>query len=125
VNLAAAAGLAAGLAWALEHERAMRCAITLAERLASEINERPGVQLVGNARGPRIATVSMRPHGVDLERLEEHFAQRGLCVRAGQHCAPMALDALGAPDGTLRVSFGPGNREQDLSAFLEALDALG
>lgn len=125
VNLAGALGLAGGLAWALEHRAEMRRAIELAEALASEIERRSGARLLGSVTGPRIAAVSLCPRGIALDRAEAHFRERGLVVRAGQHCAPLALDALGTPGGTLRVSFGPNNSEQDLAAFLDALDALG
>lgn len=124
VNLAGAVGLARGLSWALERHREMQQAVGLAEILAREIEQRSGVELVGSVSGPRIPTVSIRLCNVALGRAQPHFAERGLAVRAGQHCAPMALQALGAPEGTLRVSFGATNREEHLVAFLEALDAL-
>ena len=126
VNLAGAAGLAQGLIWAHARERQRRWthAIELAEALAREVCKRPQVTLCGSVNAKRIAIVSMRLPLARLERAERHFAERGLFVRAGQHCAPMALAALGAPEGTLRASFGPGNRTADLDAFLDALDAL-
>jgi selenocysteine lyase/cysteine desulfurase len=124
VNLAAAVGLAAGLSWALEQRAAMLRAIGFAETLAREIARHPGLSLAGSAASPRIPAVSFRPLDVTLESAERSFAGRGLFVRAGQHCAPLALDAVGAPEGTLRVSFGPTNREEDLVACLAAVDAL-
>ncbi len=125
VNLAAAIGLAAGLSWALAERAAMLRAIQFAETLAREIAQRPGLWLAGSAESARIPAVSFRPLAGTLESVERGFAERGLHVRAGQHCAPLALDALGAPEGTLRVSFGPSNREEDLAACLDAIDALG
>ena len=44
-------------------------------------------------------------------------------MRAGTHCAPMALEALGEPEGCVRVSFGPHNRDEDVDAVLAAIDA--
>ena len=49
-------------------------------------------------------------------RLNEH----GICVRSGYHCAPIAHRTLGtAENGTVRVSFGYGNRAADVDRFLD------
>jgi selenocysteine lyase/cysteine desulfurase len=52
------------------------------------------------------ATVSFIPKG-DCEEMAELLAQRGIAVRAGLHCAPLAHESAGTLDtGTVRVSFG-------------------
>ena len=46
---------------------------------------------------------------VDCEELGDALGQRGICVRAGLHCAPLAHESAGTLDtGTVRVSFGFG-----------------
>ena len=57
-----------------------------------------------------------------MPEAERFFAKREIAVRAGQHCAPMALAAIGAPEGTLRISLGPFNTEDDVRAILAAVD---
>jgi cysteine desulfurase / selenocysteine lyase len=124
VNLPAAAGLAAGLEWltslpANQRERSLQLAATLRAELRSQWPE-----LVLGGDGPHTATLSLRLDAATLRSAEAHFATRGIVVRAGQHCAPMALAALHAPLGCLRISFGPSNREEDGAVVLAAVQAL-
>lgn len=51
-------------------------------------------------------TVSFVPP-VDCEEMAERLARRGIAVRAGLHCAPLAHESAGTlATGTVRVSFG-------------------
>ena len=36
----------------------------------------------------------------------------------------MALEAIGASGGTVRISFGPSNHESDVRAILDAIDSV-
>jgi len=123
VNLPAAAGLAAAIAWleqrpAADRERPLR----LAARLHTELRARSRCHVLGGD-GPHTATRSVHLDGLPLDRAEAHFAARGIVVRAGSHCAPMALEALGTPAGCLRIGFGPTNHDGDVDAVLAAIDA--
>lgn len=52
------------------------------------------------------ATVSFLPDG-DCEEFAEKLGKRGIAVRAGLHCAPLAHESAGTLEsGTVRVSFG-------------------
>ncbi len=54
--------------------------------------------------------------------LAQALGERGICVRAGYHCAPMAHRALGTPEGgAVRLSFGVFNTPSDLDALWAAL----
>jgi selenocysteine lyase/cysteine desulfurase len=121
-NLAAAAGLAEALRWqraqagdVYQHAR------ELASRLRRALLGQAGCQVFGAEQAPHTAALSLRIDGLPLARAEAHFAERGIMLRAGQHCAPFALQAIGAPEGTLRVSFGPFNRDSDLDAIVAAV----
>ena len=121
-NLAAAAGLAAALSWrrgqaADIYEGARR----FADRLREALREQPGCRVFGGQNTPHTAAVSFLIDSLPLAAAEAHFAKRGITLRAGQHCAPLALQAIGAPEGTLRVSFGPFNRESDVDAIMAAV----
>ncbi len=49
----------------------------------------------------------------------------GIVTRAGLHCAPLAAAVLGAPpEGTVRVSFGRCNGDDDVDAVVSALEAV-
>lgn len=122
VNLPAAAGLAAGIEWlhslsATDRDRPLR----LARRLRTAIVDRPRCRVLSGDGGHTGAT-ALQIHGLPLERTEAHFAAHGIVVRAGSHCAPMALEALGIPAGCLRISFGVTNRDDDVDTVLTAID---
>jgi selenocysteine lyase/cysteine desulfurase len=124
VNLPALAGLAAAISWQEQRGAASReRPVALARRLRDALVERPGCRVLGGD-GPRTATVSLLLDRLPLAEAQGRFAARGVEVRAGTHCAPMALDALGAPDGCVRVSFGPHNVDADVDAVLAAVDAV-
>ncbi|HKP56632.1 MAG TPA: aminotransferase class V-fold PLP-dependent enzyme [Polyangiales bacterium] len=121
INLAAAAGLATALRWRRAQTGDLyRDARAHASRLRRALRELPGCRVFGGYETPHTAAVSFLLDGLPLARAEAHFAQRGVTLRAGQHCAPLALQAIGAPQGTLRASFGPFNRESDVDAILAA-----
>jgi len=122
INVAASAGLATALRWRHTQDADLyREARTLAERLRRALRDQPGVRVFGGEETPHTAAVSFLVDGLPLARAEAHFAERGITLRAGQHCAPLALQAIGAPDGTLRVSFGPFNRDSDVEAIAVAV----
>lgn len=121
VNLPAACGLAAGLAWLADQPPSVR---QRPLRLGAELRHRvrarwPDFVLGGD--GPHNGITSLRLPEPLLARAERHFAERGIVVRAGQHCAPMALVAVGAAEGCLRIAFGPANRDDDGEAVFAVL----
>jgi selenocysteine lyase/cysteine desulfurase len=123
-NLAAAAGLAAALSWRrAQAEDPYGDARRLVARLREALREQPGCRVFGEGSA-HTAALSFLVDGLPLAASEAHFAERGIAVRAGQHCAPFALQAIGAPEGTLRVSFGPFNRESDVDAIVSAVADL-
>ncbi|MBP3305183.1 MAG: aminotransferase class V-fold PLP-dependent enzyme [Oscillospiraceae bacterium] len=105
LNVPGIAGLDAGMGYLRrtgirriherEHRAAMRCAKDLANL---------GFQVFS---GPNQAgTVSFVPE-TDCEAAAEILSKRGIAVRAGLHCAPLAHESAGTLEtGTVRVSFG-------------------
>ena len=66
------------------------------------------------------ATVSFLP-GMDCEEAAENLAKRGIAVRAGLHCAPLAHESAGTLEtGTLRVSPGYDTTLGQIDVFLRA-----
>ncbi|MET0386799.1 MAG: aminotransferase class V-fold PLP-dependent enzyme [Polyangiales bacterium] len=123
-NLAAAAGLASALRWhrAQTHDvyaNARRSAL----RLRDALRALPGCRVFGGDGDAHTAAVAFLLDGLPLAEAEAYFADRGISLRAGQHCAPSALQAIGAPEGTLRVSFGPFNDDSDVDAIIAAVTA--
>ena len=61
----------------------------------------------------------------DCEALAEELGKRGVAVRAGLHCAPLAHESAGTLDtGTVRVSFGHDATPQQAQAFLQIMKEI-
>ena len=70
------------------------------------------------------ATLSFVPRG-DCEAVAAGLARRGIAVRAGLHCAPLAHESAGTlTTGTVRVSFGHDASSRQSAAFLRAMADL-
>ncbi len=54
----------------------------------------------------------------DSESLASFLTRRGICVRGGFHCAPLAHNSLGTKNGGVRVSLGRKNTKRDIDVFL-------
>lgn len=69
-------------------------------------------------------TVSFLP-GVDCEEAADRLARRGVAVRAGLHCAPLAHESAHTLEsGTVRVSFGHDACPEQTLKLLTAATAL-
>ncbi|HEV2310129.1 MAG TPA: SufS family cysteine desulfurase, partial [Acidimicrobiia bacterium] len=71
------------------------------------------------ARG---ATISFLFEGIHAHDISQVVDERGVCVRAGHHCAKPLRRVLGVP-ATTRASFYVYNDEADVDALVEALAA--
>ncbi len=85
-------------------------------RLRERLETDPRVEiLTPEADG---AILLFRMAGIPSERVGAELNHRGICVRAGLHCAPLAHQTLGTfPDGAVRVSPGIFTRPAEADAF--------
>lgn len=123
-NMPGIAGLLAGVRFVrqwgtdniLRHERMLT-------RLAAEqLAALPGVEVFSAPDDTQAGVLSLRAAGRDAEELGEVLAARGIAVRAGLHCAPLAHRTAGTLDtGTVRVSFSVFNTPRDVEALTAAL----
>ena len=120
LNVPGIAGLAEGLRYLrnkgianvfrAEHLAAMQCATAL---------QNMGFQVFTGEH--QVATVSFVPNG-DCEEMAALLAKRGIAVRAGLHCAPLAHESAGTLDsGTVRVSFGQDACPRQNEAFSQEI----
>lgn len=128
-NTPGIAGLLAGMRFVASlgvhaiRAQEMRLVGTLRDGLRSV----PGVKLYGPAGTDRsIAVVSFSVDGVDPSmvafRLDEEF---GIMARSGLHCAPAAHRTIGTfPTGTLRLSLGCFNTEDDVGKAVDAVSRI-
>ena len=123
LNVPGIAGLDAGIRWvsrigigkiAEREQKAARCCAKGLESLGMRVFWGPH----------QSGTVSFVP-ACDCEELAEELAKRGIAVRAGLHCAPMAHESAGTlGTGTVRISFGHDAAPARVRSFLNGLSKL-
>ena len=120
LNVPGIAGLGAGLSYLetigvekignMERKQTERCVKGL-KKLGFRV-------FCGNHQG---GTVSFLP-GMDCEEFGEKMGKRGIALRAGLHCAPLAHESAGTLDtGTVRVSFGHDAKDCQTDRFLRVV----
>jgi cysteine desulfurase family protein len=129
LNVAGILGLGAGVSWLLErglveiHAHKQQLLTGLLEGLHSM----EGVTVHGPAEAAsRVGVVSVTVDGYDPQEVASLLdtAYR-IQVRAGLHCAPLMHQALGtAPAGTVRLSLGPWNTQEQIEVVLAAVADL-
>ena len=115
-NMPGIAGLFAGMKFVnstrleriLAHERRLR---SLLER---ELRGVSGLEVFGGGGESQGGVLSVRSDRVSGEALAEKLSRRGIAVRPGLHCAPLAHQSAGTSEtGTVRFSFSPFNTEAE------------
>jgi len=123
-QIAEAIGLGEAVRWIAElgpeqiraHESAL-----VDETLARLSTEVPGLAVQGPpAATERGALVSFTLEGAHPHDIGEILARRGVCVRAGHHCAQPLMRRLGV-SATTRASFAVHNSRADVDALLDGL----
>ncbi len=123
LNVPGIAGLAAGLAYLQqvgvetilrrEQQQMRSCAKGLQDMGFTVFT---GIDQVG--------TLSFVPLG-DCEIFAGELGRRGIAVRAGLHCAPLAHESAGTLDtGTVRISYGHDAATWQTNRFLQAVKAI-
>ena len=106
-NVCGIAGLLAGICYVRERGTAAILAHErrLLETLCAELDG-SGLELF---TGPeQTGVLSLRFPRLDAESAAQRLAERGICVRAGLHCAPLAHESAGTLEtGTVRLSVSP------------------
>ena len=66
--------------------------------------------------------LSFQVEGLDCEEVAERLGARGIAVRAGLHCAPLAHRSAGTLDeGTVRASFSAFNTPWEADMLVGAV----
>ena len=129
-NVPGIAGILAGVRW-LERET---CPAVLAherELLEAFSNALPRDGRVRQFRAPdkdiQTGVLSVQMGDMDCEEAAARLGEKGVAVRAGLHCAPLAHKTAGTLErGTVRFSFSPFNTYREAVAAAEAVkDILG
>ena len=123
LNVPGIAGLRAGMEYVEQvgTDRILSRESQCARRCAEEL-EKLGMQVFYGAH--QAGTVSFRP-GMDCAAAAQILSRRGIAVRAGLHCAPLAHESAGTLEtGTVRVSFGHDASPRQLRLLAEAASKL-
>jgi cysteine desulfurase len=125
-------GAAASLAKAQLDDYGARMRL-LRDRLESELQALGDIEFFGAQANRLPNTVCFGTQGVDGETLLLNLDRAGIAVSSGSACASShrepspVLQAMGIDPAValsaIRVSFGAGNTEQDVEAFIAALTA--
>lgn len=107
-NVCGIAGLRAGIGYIKERgrENIRLHEARLLRRMRAALEGIDGLTVfAGEAQS---GVLSVRADGMDCEELAAALSARGVCVRAGLHCAPRAHMSAGTlKTGTMRFSFSP------------------
>lgn len=126
-NIPGIAGLWAGLRYVmkrgtghiLQHEQ------ELIRRLDQRLQEFPQITSYGSGDKNQSGVLSFRVQGWDCEELGEELGSRGIAVRAGLHCAPLAHQTAGtAEGGTVRISVSAFNTSSEMERFIRVLQEI-
>ena len=127
-NIPGVAGLLEGIRYVarrgtgaiLAHEQA------LTARAVRGLSSLPGVRVFADpTRQCQAGVVSFQVEGLDCEQVGERLGKRGLALRAGLHCAPLAHRSAGTLEqGTVRASFSAFNAPWEVARLVEEVGAL-
>lgn len=125
-NVLGVAGLAAGIKYVQQHglEQIHAHEVALIERLWRRLDEIPGIEVFGHRdMSRRVGTLSFRSETLPAAELGGILDQAfDVAIRPGLHCAPYIHRSLGTfPDGTVRVSPGLFNTNEDIDHLGRAL----
>ena len=127
-NVPGIAGLLAGVRYVRRRglEKILDRERRLTRQMAGGLREIPGLRVYAAASPCRQAGVlSLTAEGVDAEALGSALAERGIAVRAGLHCAPLAHRTVGTLDtGTVRLSFSDLNTPEEVDRVISVLRVL-
>lgn len=120
LNVPGAAGLAAGISIVERKgtDAIFRREHTQAEKLSRELRDLGFRVFAGEHQAGTVSFQGRR----DCEEIAAYLGKRGIAVRAGLHCAPLAHESAGTiAQGTVRVSFGHEANDSQRRALVKEL----
>ena len=127
-NMPGIAGLLAGVRFVRSQGESAICRRErlLALAAAEGLRRLPGVHVFARPDlADQTGVLSFTAGDREPETLAEALAERGIAVRAGLHCAPLAHRTAGTVEtGTVRASFSHWNTPGELGAFLDAMGEI-
>lgn len=129
LNTPGIAGLGAGVGFVLETgvDAIREKEWHLTQLALEKLGKIQGVHVYGpNPNTERLAVISLTMDGIEASELAYILDQQyNISVRAGFHCTPLAHEVAGTREtGTVRISFGYFNDEEDVQMLIAALKEI-
>lgn len=122
-NMPGIAGLLAGIRFVRSQGMAQICLEErkLAALAAEGLRTIPQIQVFAKSDlFAQTGVLSFVCKNMDAERVGEELGKRGIAVRTGMHCAPLAHKSAGTLEtGTIRASFSAFNTKDEIIQFVE------
>ena len=127
LNVPGIAGLWAGLRFVRKQgeEGILRHETKLIRQLAQKLSGNSKLTCFAGPADTQTGVLSIQAEGWDCEELGEALGSRGVAVRAGLHCAPLAHETAGTrAAGTVRASVSAFSSAFELDRFDRVLNEL-
>lgn len=128
LNIVGIAGLNAALKWIQSQsvKKLFESETGRRNQLLNLLGNYDFIRVAGNVAGRNyVGIVSCLINGISSDSAGNIFAERGISVRTGLQCAPIAHKFLGTfPAGTIRFSVNCMNTDKDFSDLREVLEQI-
>ena len=127
-NMPGIAGLLAGMSFI--KARGIRSILAHEQSLTQYASEQLGkirhiTTFCDNENSSQSGVLSFVPYKIDVSDFAAQLDERGIAVRAGLHCSPLAHTTAGtAETGTVRISVSAFSTKRDIAAFLNAAEDI-
>ncbi|CAM2761253.1 cysteine desulfurase CsdA [Vibrio mytili] len=120
-NVAGAIALAKAIEWyqGFDHQEVEDHLHALQQKAYEALRQLDDIRIIGYQPNASVLTFVM--DGVHHQDIATLLDQQGIAVRAGHHCAHPLMDALGVK-GTIRVSFGIYNTQEDVDRLIAGVE---
>ena len=126
-NVPGIAGLLAGMEYVSQRGlySILRTERALLDCAVSGLAGQEGAEIFTGKADSQSGVLSLRIKGLNCDEAAQFLSERGICLRSGLHCAPLAHRSAGTLDtGTLRMSFSPFVTRQDVRNCCAAVKEL-
>lgn len=122
-NIIGAASVGAGLAFLKKHGLSMiyEHEQNLCRLFIKGISGIPEIKIYRSEKPSYVPIVSFNVEGSSPEETAEFLSSEGFCLRAGLHCAPLAHNSNGTPDGTVRFAPSVLNSEREVMLLVQTV----
>lgn len=97
----------------------------LLRETAERLSDVENLELFCGPEEAQSGVLSFRIPGMDCDEAARELNERGICLRSGLHCAPLAHKSAGTLDtGTVRISFSPFVSREEIGTLCGAIREL-